>query len=94
MTIVRSRDTISEKEVYPVALISIREYAERNGLRHDNVRHKCQRGGYRTARKVGRDWLIDSREKNTDHRIRSGIYIKKGSKNDQNNKLLGGDRRV
>ena len=35
-----------------MALISIKEYAERNGMTHDNVRHKCQRGGYKTAQKM------------------------------------------
>ena len=60
-----------------MALITIKEYAERNGLRHDNVRHKCQRGSYRTARKIGRDWLIDENEPDSDRRIRSGAYVGK-----------------
>ncbi len=58
-----------------MALISIKEYAERNGLLHDNVRHKCQRGSYKTARKIGRDWLIDEKEPDKDHRVRSGAYV-------------------
>ena len=58
-----------------MALISIKEYAERNGLQHDNVRHKCQRGTYRTAQKIGRDWLIDENEADVDRRIRTGKYI-------------------
>jgi hypothetical protein len=58
-------------------LISIKEYAERNGLRHDNVRHKCQRGSYKTAKKIGRDWLIDENEKDADHRIKTGAYVGK-----------------
>lgn len=60
-----------------MALISIKEYAERNGMQHDNVRHKCLRGCYKTAQKIGRDWLIDEDEKDLDHRIRSGAYIGK-----------------
>ena len=58
-------------------LISIKEYAERNGLRHDNVRHQCQRGSYKTAKKIGRDWLIDENEKDADHRIKTGAYVGK-----------------
>ena len=58
-----------------MALITIKEYAERNGLLHDNVRHKCRRGSYKTAQKIGRDWLIDENEPDADRRIRSGKYI-------------------
>ncbi len=63
-----------------MALISIKEYAERNGLLHDSVRHKCQRGTYKTARKIGRDWVIDEKEPNKDRRIRSGAYVGKRRK--------------
>ena len=59
-----------------MALISIKEYADRNGLQHDNVRHKCQRGSYATARKIGRDWLIDENEPDADRRVKSGKYKK------------------
>ena len=59
-----------------MALITIKEYAERNGLQHDNVRHKCQRGSYRTAQKIGRDWLIDENEPDRDRRITTGKYRK------------------
>ena len=58
-----------------MALISIKEYAERNGLRHDNVRHKCQRGTYKTAQKIGRDWLIDENEVDNDRRVKNGLYV-------------------
>lgn len=58
-----------------MALITIKEYAAQNGLQHDNVKHKCQRGSYRTAVKIGRDWLIDSEEKDIDRRIKAGDYI-------------------
>lgn len=66
-----------------MALISIKEYAERNGLNHDNVRHKCQRGAYKTAQKIGRDWLIDESEPDVDRRIRTGSYIGSRRKNDE-----------
>ena len=55
-------------------MISIKEYAERNGMKHDNVRHKCQRGSYKTAVKLGRDWLIDENEPDVDRRVKSGAY--------------------
>ena len=58
-----------------MALITIKEYAERNGLQHDNVRHKCQRGSYKSAQKIGRDWLIDENEKDIDRRVKAGDYI-------------------
>lgn len=64
-----------------MALISIKDYAARNGLQHDNVRHKCQRGSYKTAQKIGRDWLIDENEQDTDRRVRTGIYIGRVRKN-------------
>ena len=64
-----------------MALITIKEYAERNGLLHDNVRHKCARGTYKTAQKIGRDWLIDENEPDADRRVKSGKYVgKKGKK--------------
>lgn len=55
-------------------LITIKEYAEKNGLSHGNVRHKCQRGSYKTAQKIGRDWLIDENEPDVDRRVKSGEY--------------------
>ena len=55
-------------------LITAKEYAARNGLRHDNVRHKCQRGSYKTAQKIGRDWLIDDQEPDIDRRVKTGTY--------------------
>lgn len=55
-------------------LVTIKQYAERNGLNSENVRHKCQRGSYRTAQKLGRDWLIDDQEPDVDRRVKSGTY--------------------
>ena len=57
-----------------MALISIKEYAERNGLNHGNVRHKCQRGSYKTAQRIGRDWLIEESEPDVDRRVKSGAF--------------------
>ena len=53
-----------------MAYVTIKQYAALYGLQHDSVRHKCLRGGYKTARKMGRDWLIDDNEKPRDLRYR------------------------
>ena len=58
-----------------MALITCKEYAEREGLSPTSVRHKCLRGGFKTAQKIGRDWLIDENEQNIDRRIRTGEYV-------------------
>lgn len=55
-------------------LITIKEYAQRNGLNPSSVKHKCQRGSFKTAQKFGRDWLIDENEPNVDRRVKSGAY--------------------
>ena len=55
--------------------ITIVEYARRNGLVPINVRHKCERGGYETAEKIGRDWFISPDEPTTDRRIKNGKLI-------------------
>ena len=52
-------------------LITCKQYAEKVGLSPISVRHKCIRGGFKTAVKLGRDWLIDENEPNTDHRRRN-----------------------
>jgi hypothetical protein len=49
-------------------LISIAEYAKAHNRDPATVRQKCLRGGFRTARKIGRNWLIDSDEPYADRR--------------------------
>lgn len=56
-------------------LISIGEYAKQHGKNPDNARQMALRGSFATARKIGRNWVIDSDEPWPDHRIRSGKYI-------------------
>ena len=58
-----------------MALISLREYAIRNGKEPDTAKHKAQRGGFKTAVKIGRDWLIDEDEPYVDRRIKTGNLI-------------------
>ena len=48
--------------------ITITEYAARHNRSPVTVRQKALRGGFKTARRVGRDWLIDEDEPYTDNR--------------------------
>ena len=57
-----------------MAEITIKDYAERNGLRHTTVKQRCERGCYKTARKLGRDWIIDENDNFADGRVKSGKY--------------------
>lgn len=58
-----------------MALISLAEYAQRHGRHQDTVRQKALRGGFRTAQKIGRNWVIDEDEPYIDDRVTSGKYI-------------------
>lgn len=49
-------------------LIPIKEYAKTHGKDLSSVRQKCQRGGFSTAQKIGRDWFIDDAEEYSDRR--------------------------
>lgn len=51
-------------------MIPLRDWAVRNGISPDTARQKALRGGFKTARKVGRDWMIMASEVNVDHRAR------------------------
>lgn len=54
--------------------ISLAEYAKMNGRNPASVRQKVLRGGFKTARKIGRSWLISKSEPYEDNRITSGKY--------------------
>lgn len=43
-------------------LISIAEYAKLVKKHARVVRHHCETGKFRTAQKIGRNWVIDSEE--------------------------------
>ena len=43
-------------------LISLKEYSIKNGKHPDTARQVAGRGNFKTAVKIGRDWLIDSEE--------------------------------
>lgn len=51
-------------------LISLSEYAKLNGIDPATVRQRALRGAYKTARKIGRNWVIDKNEPHVDHRLR------------------------
>lgn len=55
-------------------LISLAEYAQKHGRAADTVRQKALRGKFKTAQKIGRNWVIDSEEKYIDDRVTSGKY--------------------
>jgi hypothetical protein len=58
-----------------MSLISIAEYAKLHGRSHATVRQRILRGAFKTARKIGRNWVIDSEEPYTDGRLKSGDYV-------------------
>lgn len=56
-------------------LISLAEYAHKHGRDPDTVRQMALRGGFQTARKIGRNWVIDDQEKYPDHRKKEGTNV-------------------
>lgn len=52
--------------------ISVAEYAKLHGKAESSVKQKCQRGNFKTARKIGRNWLIDKNEPYSDLRRKDG----------------------
>ena len=55
-------------------LISLKEYAVRNGKELATARQMALRGGFKTAQKIGRNWVIDDQEPYPDHRVKTGKY--------------------
>lgn len=53
-------------------LISLVEYAELHKKEQSSVRQKALRGGFKTAKKIGRNWVIDKNEPYTDYRKKEG----------------------
>lgn len=51
-----------------MALIPIKEYGERHGVSHGIMRQRCDRGSFKSARKIGNSWFIDENEEFVDHR--------------------------
>ena len=57
-----------------MTLISLTEWAKREGITDRAARHKASSGLLETAHKIGRNWVIDEKEKNRDNRRRN--YMK------------------
>lgn len=55
-----------------MAMIPITQYAAMHGKAEVTARQMARRGGLRTARKQGRDWIVDSEEPYPDRRRRMG----------------------
>ena len=53
-----------------MAMITITQYAAMHGRAEVTARQMARRGGLRTARKQGRDWMVDSEEPYPDRRRR------------------------
>lgn len=56
-------------------LISLAEYAEQHGKALRSARQMAATGGFKTAQKIGRNWVIDDAEPWPDRRIKSGKYV-------------------
>nr|DAD68835.1 MAG TPA: hypothetical protein [Myoviridae sp. ctHP32] len=56
-------------------IITLIEYARKHKKSIPAVRQMAARGGFKTAYKVGRDWVIDDMEPYPDRRIKDGKYI-------------------
>ena len=57
-------------------LISLMEYAVKHGKDPDNTRRLAAAGRLTTARKIGRNWVIeDSEPWPSDLRVKSGKYV-------------------
>ena len=63
-----------------MALITLREYMEKHGKTNQRLlRAKAARGGFKTAVKMGRDWLIDEDEPLNDLRTREARKTRRDS---------------
>lgn len=61
-------------------LISIAEYAKKHGKDASTVRHRLRRGAFKTAIKIGRNWVIDEDEEWVDYRYK-GVENEKSKRN-------------
>lgn len=56
-------------------MITLKEYCLRNNRNLQGSRVKATKGGFKTAKKIGRDWFIDENEPYIDERVTSGNWI-------------------
>lgn len=55
-------------------MISLAEYAVMHGKSPVTVRQMAARGGFQTAQKIARNWIIDENEPYPDGRVKTGKY--------------------
>lgn len=58
-----------------MGMIPLKDYALKHGRNPATFRQKAIRGGFLTAQKIGRDWMIDEDEPYIDRRVKSGEYV-------------------
>ena len=56
-------------------LISLVEYAQAHDRDPANARQMAARGSFQTARKIGRNWVIEDSEPWPDRRVKSSAYV-------------------
>ncbi len=54
--------------------ILLSDYAAKHNIAPVTARQRAQRGSYKTAVKIGRDWFIDEDEPHSDNRVKTGKY--------------------
>lgn len=54
--------------------ILLTKYAEKHDIAPVTARQRAQRGAYKTAEKIGRDWFISPDEPHIDNRLKSGKF--------------------
>ena len=69
-----------------MALISLAEWAVQHGIHPDSARQKALRGGFQTARKIGRNWVIEQDEPNIDLRWKQNMEKHRAAKEAMNAK--------
>lgn len=48
--------------------ITLKKWAEKNGITPDTARQRANRGAFQTAKKIGNLWIISKNEQLIDHR--------------------------
>lgn len=56
-------------------MIALAEYAARHSKSQIAARKMAARGGFQTAVKIARNWIIDENEPYPDARVKSGKYV-------------------
>lgn len=59
-----------------MALISLKEWAQRNGITVSSARERAQRGTLKTAVKIANRWLVEEDEPKLDHRYSNPKEVK------------------